>query len=203
MSAEVLKDTTRNFKVLIQSQGFATGVHGQNVNLNVVPNTVDKASGGSAVIVATATATAITTGDYKLGVVPPTVALKKIDANRFLVTIKNIDTESDFDLNSITARVKPVADNNSNYTGDYCLRAEGSTVSSCPVSVDSSSVGAIPGAATELVLTTPQSLTKNGGSYSYEIYIDSDYVNPPTLLGEVSAVKYNTGVTESYSVSAQ
>jgi hypothetical protein len=203
MSAEVLKDTTRNFAVLIQSQGFAVGVHGQKVNLSVTPVTVDKASGGAATVVATATSTAITTGDYLLGVVPPTVTLTKKSASVFLVKVTNIDTESDFDLNSITARVKPVADNNSSYAGSFCLRAEGSTVSSCPVTVDSSSVGTIPGAATELVLTTPQSLTKNGGSYSYEIYVDSNFVNPPTLLGEVSAVKYNTGVTETYSISAQ
>jgi hypothetical protein len=204
MSAEVLKDATRNFKVLIQSQGFAVGVHGQNVNLSVTPVTVDKASGGSATVVATATATAITTGDYKLGVVPPTVTLTKKSASVFLVTVKNIDTETDFNLNSITARIKPVADNNSNYTGKFCLRAEGSTVNSCPVSVDSSSIGTIPGSATGLVLTTPQSLTKNGGSYSYEIYVDSNYVNPPTLLGEVSAVNYGSpAVTETYTVSAQ
>jgi S-layer homology domain len=204
MSAEVLKDTTRNFKVLIQSQGFAVGVHGQNVNLAVVPNTVDKASGGAATVVATATATAITTVDYKLGVVPPTVTLTKKSASVFLVKVTNVDTETDFNLNSITARIKPVADNNSNYEGTFCLRAEGSTVNSCPVSVDSSSIGTIPGSATGLVLTTPQSLTKNGGSYSYEIYVDSNYVNPPTLLGEVSAVNYGSpAVTETYTVSAQ
>ena len=204
MSAEVLKDATRNFKVLVQTQGFAVGVHGQKVNLSVTPVTVDKASGGAATVVAVATAGPITTGDYKLGVVPPTVTLTKKSASVFLVKVTNVDTESDFDLNSITARVKPVADNNSSYTGKYCLRAEGSTVSACPVTADSSSMGTIPGAATELILTTPQSLTKNGGSYSYEIYVDSNFVNPPTLLGEVSAVNYGSpAVTETYSISAQ
>ena len=204
MSAEVLKDATRNFKVLVQTQGFAVGVHGQKVNLSVTPVTVDKASGGAATVVAVATAGPITTGDYKLGVVPPTVTLTKKSAGVFLVKVTNVDTETDFDLNSITARIKPVADNNSSYTGSYCLRAEGSTVSSCPVAADSATVGTIPGAATTLVLTTPQSLTKNGGSYSYEIYVDSNFVNPPTLLGEVSAVNYGSpAVTETYSISAQ
>jgi hypothetical protein len=202
MSAEVLQDTTRNFKILIQTQGFASTIHGQKINLSVTPVTVDRASGGVATVEATATATAITSGDYKLGVVPPVVTLTKKSANVFLVQVTNIDAESDFNLNSINARIRPVMNNDPLYTAKFCLRAEGSTITSCPISSESSSVGSIPGVSTELVLTTPQLLSKNGGSYSYEIYVDSNYVNPPTLLAEVTAVNYGSpAVTEAYMIS--
>jgi hypothetical protein len=100
--------------------------------------------------------------------------------------------------------VKPVAVNNSTYTATYCLRAEGSSASTCPVAVDSVTTGAVPGVAVNLVLATPPVITKNGSSYSYELLVDSNFVDPTDLLGEVLMLTYNTPtVTEDYQVSAQ
>ena len=98
--------------------------------------------------------------------------------------------------------MKPVADNNSSYKAIYCLRAEGSD-STCPEASTSTSTGAVPGTSTNLVLATYPTLSKNGGTYSYEILVDSDFQDPTNLLGEVLQITYNTGTTENYTVSVQ
>ena len=203
MSADVMKDVTRNFKVVATTQGFTSLQHNKNIDLSVTLNTVDKSSGGAATVTNNPLASVSTT-DYVTGVVPPTVSITKKSAKVFLVKVTNTDSNSDITLNAIKARVKPVAVNNSTYTAVYCLRAEGSSSSTCPVSVDSTSSGSVPGVATNLVLVTPPTITKNGSSYSYEILIDSNFVDPTDLLGEVLAITYNTSKTEEYSsVSAQ
>lgn len=202
MSAEVTKDTTRNFKVVATTSGFDVTEHAKNIDLAVALDTVDKASGGAATVSGSPIASVSTT-DYVTGVVPPTVAISKKSAKVFLVKVTNVDSESDITLNAIKARVKPVAVNNSTYAAVYCLRAEGSSTSTCTESSTSTSTGSVPGAAASLVLATPPTITKSGGNYSYEILVDSNFVDPTDLLGEVLQVTYNGTVTEDYQVSAQ
>jgi S-layer homology domain len=202
MSAEVSKDTTRNFKVVVTTTSFSSGEHGKSVDISVTLDTVDKSSGGSAAG-APATLASVNSTSYVTGVVPPTVAITKKSAKVFLVKVTNVDSDSTVTLESIKARVKPVAVNNSSYTAIYCLRAEGSSVSTCPEASTSTSTGSVPGGATVLTIATPPVISKSNGSYSYEILVDSNFVDPTDLLGEVLQVTYNTGTTEDYQVSAQ
>lgn len=203
MSAEVMKDTTRNFKVVATTTGFGSGEHGKRIDLAVTLNTVDKASGSSATF-APGTLASVSTTDYVVGVIPPTVSISKKSAKVFLVKVTNVSSESDITLNALKVRVKPVAVNNSTYTAVYCLRSEGSSASTCPVVADSTGTGSVPGVAANLMLVTPPTISKNGSSYSYEILVDSNFVDPTDLLGEVLALTYNGATTEEYSnVSAQ
>lgn len=202
MSNEVTKDTTRNFKVVATTTSFDSTEHNKSVDISVTLDTVDKSSGGAAAG-APVTLASVNSTSYVTGVVPPTVSLTKKSAKVFLVKVTNVDSDSTVQLESIKARVKPVAVNNSTYTAIYCLRAEGSSVSTCPEASTSTSTGAVPGGATTLTLASVPTLSKNGGSYSYEILVDSNYVDPTDLLGEVLQVTYNTGTTEDYQVSAQ
>lgn len=202
MSTEVTKDTTRNFKVVATTTSFDATEHNKIVDIRVTLDTVDKSSGGAAAGAPT-TLASVNSSNYVTGVVPPTVTLTKKSAKVFLVKVTNVDSDSTVQLEAIKARVKPVAVNNSTYTAIYCLRAEGSSLSTCPEASTSTSTGAVPGGATTLTLASVPTLSKNGGSYSYEILVDSNYVDPTDLLGEVLQVTYNTGTTEDYQVTAQ
>ena len=201
MSAEVTKDTTRNFKVVATTTSFDATEHNKIVDIRVTLDTVDKSSGGAAAG-APVTLASVNSSNYVTGVVPPTVTLTKKSAKVFLVKVTNVDSESTVQVEAIKARVKPVADNNSSYKAIYCLRAEGSD-STCPEASTSTSTGAVPGTSTNLVLATYPTLSKNGGTYSYEILVDSDFQDPTNLLGEVLQITYNTGTTENYTVSVQ
>jgi hypothetical protein len=202
MSAEVIKDSSRNFKVVATTSGFDVTQHNKNIDLSVVLNTVDKSSGGAATLVGSPLASVSTT-DYVTGVVPPSVSITKKSAKVFLVKVTNTDSNTDITLNAIKARVKPVAVNNSTYTATYCLRSEGSSTSTCPEATTSTGTGGVPGVAANLMLATAPTITKNGGSYSYEILVDSNYVDPTDLLGEVLQLTYQGSSTEDYQVSAQ
>ena len=205
MSAEVIKDTTRNFKVVATTTGFSNAEHGKRIDLAVTLNTVDKASGSSATITPGPLASVSTT-DYVVGVIPPTVSISKKSAKVFLVKVTNVSSESDITLNALKIRVKPVAVNNSTYTAIYCLRSEGSSASTCPEATTSTSTGSVPGVAANLMINAPQvpTISKNGSTYSYEILVDSNFVDPTDLLGEVLALTYNGTITEEYSsVTAQ
>lgn len=202
MSIQLDKDSEINLKVVAQTAWFASALHADTIQLAPTVNTADKQSGGSADF---NPATIAGTTTYALGIKAPEVNLTKKDANTFVVIVKNVDSESDLNLQSITARVRPVATDLGNYTASYFLRDNWSAVTDSTAlwaGDISTTVGAVPGAATPLVLTNPQAISKNGSTYTYEFYVDSDYVNPVNLLGEVTAVTYD-GVTESYQLSAQ
>ena len=53
-----------------------------------------------------------------------------------------------------------------------------------------------------MTLTSPEALSEDGGEISYEILVDSSFINPAVLKAEITALKYN-GLTETYDVSAQ
>lgn len=105
ISAKVTKDTTRNFKVVVDTEAFAAALHNRTVQFTVNMDSVTKASGGSATLVQYVTALKT----YVLGVQAPVVTIAKKDASTFTVVVKNIDNESDINLQSITARIRPVA----------------------------------------------------------------------------------------------
>lgn len=203
MSAKVTKDTTRNFKVVVDTDAFTSADHGKTIVLTMTMNTVTKASAGAATLVQYATALKT----YVLGVQAPVVTLTKKDASTFTVVVKNVDNESDITLNSITARIRPVATDLGSYAASYFLRDNGSSITDsanlAALGNISTVFGGVPGSAKALTLTAPQLIAQDGSTYTYEIYVDSHYVNPVNLLGEITAVTYNTNVTELYSISAQ
>lgn len=193
MSVKVAKDTTSNFKVLVDTQGDLTTYAPGNIALNV--DVVNATSSSASSINPAAFQTAKV---YTVSVIPPTVTLVKKSANVFLVTITNTDSDTGITLNSITAQVRPVSVANNNYSTTTCLRDEGSS-DKCDVAPVT---GSVPGSAQEFVITGGVSISKNS-SITREIFVDSNYVSPSDLQGEVTAIKYNTSVSEAYSVIAQ
>jgi S-layer homology domain len=199
MNIKVPKDTTANYKLVVDTQGdLATSLSGApNFNLNVDIVSVSVSSSAPVTII----------GDnsfpdaakvYTAGVVPPTVTLVKTAANVFKVTVSNTDQDTAITLASITAQVRAVADNNSSYAAVTCLRDEGSTLKCNDVGI-TSGTGSVPGAAVAFTIT--ESISKNS-SITKEIYVDSNFVNPTTLQAEVSKVNYDA-TSETYSVIAQ
>jgi hypothetical protein len=196
MSIKVAKDTTSNFKIVVDTQGdLATTFNSLNkLKFNVAVPSASSSSTSSI------TVTSLNTDkEYTVSVIPPTVTLTKKNANTFLVKITNADADQDITLNSITAQVRPVSVSNSNYSATTCIREEGS---SDKCNVATSGTGSVPGAAKEFVFATAISISKNS-NVTREIYVDSNFVSPTDLQGEVTGLKYNTSVTETYSVIAQ
>jgi S-layer homology domain len=201
MSIKVLKDTTSNFKVVVDTQGDLTTVFPTNnkLTLRVTINTATSSSTSSV----TGTLVYDTTKIYTASVVPPTVTLTKKSANVFLVKITNVDADVAITLSGVTAQVRPVSVANANYTATTCIRDEGSS-DKCDLAT--SGTGAVPGAAKTFVFTSPISVSKNS-SISREIYVDSNFVSPTDLQGEITKINYagsgSSYVDETYSVIAQ
>ena len=151
------------------------------------------------------------TDTYTCGIKSPEVTLTKISDSLFKVTIKNLDGSNAMQLNSVDVRVKAVADN-SDYKWVYCLRQEGSSDKDCKAYDTNTFANWADGKAKIPWPTTvftfgnwtpaPISIAKNS-SYTFEIYVDSDYVNPTTLMAEFTKATYNTSSSENYELSAQ
>jgi subtilisin family serine protease len=197
MSIDILKDTTRNFKIVASTSPFGIIEHDKRIDLGITINTADKYSGGSASL-NPGSLMSLASTDYVVGITPPTMSITKKSARVFLVAITNIDTESNLTLNAIKAQIKLAPANNSTYTANYCLRAEGSSVSTCPTdSTLSTTVGAIPWPSTNLVIANPFPIPKNS-SLSYEILVDSNFIDTTDLSLTVDEITYNGNKRESY-----
>ncbi len=196
MNIKVAKDTTSNFKVVVDTQGDLTSTFTSTGNKLMVTAYVPSASSSSVSNVVVSPYT--TTKEYTVSVIPPTVTLTKKSSNVYLVKITNADADQEITLNSITAQVRPVSVANNNYSATTCLRDEGSS-DKCDVAT---STGSVPGAAKEFVIVGGVKISKNS-NITREIYVDSNFVSPADLQGEITSIKYNTGITETYSVVAQ
>lgn len=201
MSSAFAKDTDVNVKVVANTNTFTNDTLSGTVRLSIVSGSLvaTKASDGSNAQVS-GTPTFKT---YTLGVQAPVVTLVKTDSSRFTVTVKNVDTEADVVLTGIKASVK-VDSSNDGYVGKFCLNLQGSSNTDCAAADAASWSGAIGAAGTSytFVLTTPVTLTKNGGEISYEIYVDSSFINPTGLQALIQNL-YFDGTSENYNVSAQ
>ncbi len=197
MSIKVIKDSSgNNYKLWVDTQGDLVSALGANNKFNANVDIVSVSVASSASVTITNDATFVDPLKiYTAGTVPPTVTLVKTADNVFKVTISNTDQDNDIVLASITAQVRPVADNNSSYTANTCLRDEGSTLKCDDVGI-TSGTGSVPGAAKAFTIT--ETIAKNS-SITKEIYVDSNFVNPPTLQAEVSKVNYDA-TSETYSV---
>lgn len=207
MSIRVPKDTTSNLKVLVDTQGslndsFTGGINA-NLTLNIaIPSA--SSSSSSSITVGSYTTTKL----YSVSVVPPTVTLVKKNANTFLMTITNVDADSDITLASVTAQVRPVSVANSNFTAYACIRNEGSA-DKCGTTATGgvvNTVQVVPGSGVMFTTTIdvagntfPVSISKNS-SITREIAVDSNYAVPGDLQAEITALNY--GPTETYSVVA-
>jgi hypothetical protein len=208
MSVKIAKDTTANFKVLVDTQGdLVTSFTGANNNLRFNVAVTNASSSSTSSITVTPYAT---TKQYTASVVPPTVTLVKKNANTFLMKITNVDADSDVTLNSVTAQVRPVSVANSTFTAYACIRDEGSS-DKCGTTATggvANKVQAIPGAGVAFTQTIdvsgntfPVTISKNS-SITREISVDSNFSVPSDLQAEITAVNYS-GNTETYSVVAQ
>jgi hypothetical protein len=203
MSIKVLKDTTANYKILVDTQGdLTTTFPAPN---NKVSLTVAVKSASSSSLSSITSVHFNTSKIYTVSVIPPTVTLVKKSANVFLATITNADADADITLSSITAQVRPVSVANNAYEAYACIREEGGS-EKCGLAAVANKVQKIPGSAVQfnttvdLVATLPILVTKNS-SVTREIFIDSAFVNPSDLQAEITALNY--GVDETYSVVAQ
>lgn len=206
MSIKVAKDTTSNFKVVVDTQGDLTTTFSGALNNNELRFNVAVPSASSSSTSSIGVTPYNTTKVYTVSVVPPTVKLVKKTANSFLVTVTNVDADADISLASITAQVRPVSVSNSSYSAFACIRDEGSS-DKCGLAAATGSVQAIPGAGVTFVTTIdvsgntfPVTISKNS-SITREIFVDSSFVSPADLQAEVTALNY--GVSETYSVIAQ
>ena len=199
MSIKVLKDTTANFKIVVATQGDLTATFSGGLNNDKVMLTVAVKSASSSSLSSVESVHFNTSKIYTVSVIPPTVTLVKKSANVFLATITNADADADITLNSITAQVRPVSVANNNYGATTCVREEGSS-DKCDLAT--SGTGAVPGVAKTFTFVAPISISKNS-NVTREIFVDSNFVSPADLQGEITALMYNTTVSETYSVVAQ
>ena len=201
MSSAFAKDTDVNVKVVANTNTFTNDTLSGTVRLSIVSGSLvaTKASDGSNAQVSGTP----TFKQYTLGVQAPVVTLVKTDSSRFTVTVKNVDTEADVVLTGIKASVK-VDSSNDGYVGKFCLNLQGSSNTDCAAADAASGSGVIGAAGTSqtFTLTTPVTLTKNGGEISYEIYVDSSFINPTGLQALIQNL-YFDGTSENYNVSAQ
>lgn len=199
MSIKVLKDTTANFKIVVATQGDLTATFSGGLNNDKVMLTVAVKSASSSSLSSVTSVHFNTSKIYTVSVIPPTVTLVKKSANVFLATITNADADADITLDSITAQVRPVSVANNNYAATTCIREEGSS-DKCDLAT--SGTGAVPGVAKTFTFVAPISISKNS-NVTREIFVDSNFVSPADLQGEITALMYNTTVSETYSVVAQ
>lgn len=196
MSIKVAKDTTVNYRVVVDTQGDLTSTFtGANNNLTVAVAVPSVSSSSSSSITV---APYKTTKNYTVSVIPPTVTLTKKAANVFLVRITNADADKDIVLNALTAQVRPVSVANNNYSATTCVREEGSS-DKCDVAT---STGSVPGAAKTFTFSPVVTISKNS-FITREIFVDSNFVSPSDLQAEVTKVLYETSIEETYSVIAQ
>ena len=204
MSIKVAKDTTSNFKLVVDTQGDLITALGNTNKINLVTNIVSTSVSSNATISIPVNAVAVDNSKvYTAGVVPPTITLTKKASNVFLIKITNADADNAITLTGITAQVRPVSVSNSTYSATGCLRDEGSS-DKCDVAT--SGLGPIPGSAKTYTLN--EVISKNS-SITRELYVDSTYQNPADLQAEVSKAFYDvqnivdSATTETYSVVAQ
>lgn len=198
MNIKIAKDTTSNFKLVVDTQGDLITALGAANQFNGIVDIVSTSVSSSATVTLTNDVTAPdATKTYTAGVVPPTVTVVKTAANVFKVTVSNVDQDNSITLTGVTAQVRPLAADDA-YTASTCLRDEGSTLK-CNDALITSGTGAVPGAA--VVFAINETISENS-SITKEIYVDSNFVNPVTLQAEVSKLFYS-GTEETYSVIAQ
>ena len=206
------KDVDLNVKLVVSTNSFALPVANKlKFDVAIAPTDTNKETswGPVTTVTNTASATMIT---YTLNVKSPKITLTKESDSVFKVMVENVDSNNDLLLNSVDVRVKPVADNSS-YAWSYCLRPEWSSDTDClafntnTFANWANGKAVIPGASTTFTFGnawTPAavSISKNS-SYTFEIYVDSNYVNPTTLMAEFTKATFNWTSTENYSESAQ
>ncbi|USN56530.1 MAG: S-layer homology domain-containing protein [Candidatus Peribacteria bacterium] len=207
MSYTIAEDATVNFKVMGDFANVSD-YDGTTLQLSIADEDAIELRNSSTEAEVQAF-TNLMLKEYTFGVQPPLVTLTKLDDNKFKVTIKNVDTEAEVNLSGFDARVRILAAD-ADYEGTICILPEGSSVSDCAdvasgatAGYASTGTGAVPGAITMFTLVdAPVVLAEDGGDISYEILVDSDFINPAVLRAEITKLYYNGG-NESYSISAQ
>jgi hypothetical protein len=219
MSLLVLKDTTKNIKVVANTTSLTSIPSGQtNFTLHInapIAGDVTRQSTGNADLVGAVIAASNTTGEfvaasstYVAGKALPVVSLTKIgtDLTRYMVTITNVDPESNLLADRITLKATPGLLNGTTavtWDGMVCVR-NGAT-GDCGVSGTSTAAANIASAAgSEFTLagTIPNlDLVKNNGTVSFEIYAPNlPFFSAGGLTLSLKNLKYDGSVTgEDYT----
>jgi S-layer homology domain len=219
MSLLVLKDTTKNIKVVANTTALTSIPSGEtNFTLHInapIAGDVTRQSTGNADLVGAVIAASNTTGEfvaasstYVAGKALPVVSLTKIgtDLTRYMVTITNVDPESALLVDRLTLKATPGLLNGTTavtWDGMVCVR-NGAT-GDCGVSGTSTAAANIASAAgSEFTLagTIPNlSLVKNNGTVSFEIYAPNlPFFSAGGLTLSLKNLKYDGSVTgEDYT----
>lgn len=188
----IKKDTVVNF-VIKANLSDVTDSNGTKVKLNTVAGNMLNGTED----VALASHAVSNAKDYTVASQAPKVTFARVSDNKFAVTIVNLDSEADVEIEEIDARVRTLAAD-SDFVGTICLLDQGSSASVCSATI--ANTGAI-GPVVTFDLDAPVELSANGGSITFELLIDSNFIEPEVLEGSVTRVQYD-GVEEQYSVKA-
>jgi len=189
MNIAVEKDKVVNLKLVAQTNNISAN-NGQNINFTVVVNIANRQSGWSDAGTWTAT-----TKLYTVGVRPLEVSGEKLTNDKFLITVKNVDSENDITLQTGTLRILPV-DAENTFKQPFCVRTQWST-DDCSDLTKKTWEGNKDFDLTSIV---PSPLAKNNGIAKFEVFVDSNVQVPDTLELQVRGLQYN-GTSETYMVS--
>ncbi|PID84389.1 hypothetical protein CSB09_01090 [Candidatus Gracilibacteria bacterium] len=205
MSLSVDKDMTKNYKILVDTNSdliTEMGTDTVQLDVNVVSAYSDSTS-------------SITAGPYTCdktytaALIPPalTVTKKSGTENVFVINIANQSSDDDIQINKIKVQVRPDAEDDG-YSGATCFRNAGSS-DTCDGSgaLDAAGHGSVPGPAKmfNFVGHSLEFTVSTNSNVDKELYVDSYYNNPTSLVAEVFVVEYEVNgnvYTESYNVKS-
>jgi hypothetical protein len=204
MNVKVTKDTTSNFKLVVDTQGDLATTFGANNKFNGTVDIVSTSVASSATVLLTNDVTAPDAGKvYTAGVVPPTVTVTKSSANKFLVTITNTDSDNSITLTGVTARfivTPPSGGSVPSPLGTACLLTQGSDITECSDVAVTSGTGALPSSVGSVYMLN-ETISKNS-SITRELYIESAYdMATYSVKALVQKLSYD-GTSENYSVQS-
>lgn len=212
MNYVIGKDITKNFKIVLNTTSLED-YYGSGIQLTLNSGSltaVRDLNGTALTVVAGTLLGSATMKAYSIGPVPPTVLVAKTsDLNKYLVTIRNIDSNTGITLSGITVRFqyRYTGQGTSTITGTICLRDQGvslgcggsGTTAGTPVA----SVASPTFFSVGVPLTTNPFIDKNTGTVTYEIYLDPEplFVAGDFTQASVTRIDYMVGMNsydESY-----
>jgi hypothetical protein len=202
-NVSVVKDVTKNYKVVLYVSSSATANYGQNVKLGYVSGMFYRTLNGAAV---TPTVLATNMKNYTIGVVPPTVMVSTTSTpSKFKVVITNVDTNTGMTISGVTLKVlSRLAGNNNSFSGSVCLADAGAAIINCGntgstagASISSSSVTAsfmLPGG-----LAGSNMASNTNGTVEFDVFLDGNILFIPGDYTQVNvtSIDYTAGGVNS------
>ncbi|MBX9809256.1 hypothetical protein K2X92_02625, partial [Candidatus Gracilibacteria bacterium] len=208
---EIDKDTTQNFYVRVASVKALDSLYGQTVALTIGSgNVTANAVNSSTTVTVNGSATPKT---YTIGVVPPSVKVTgtSLMQNAKIATVKftNVDSNTGVVLSGVTLQFqsRSTAQGNLTFSGTICLRDVGSNNSCGGANTTAGQVTSQAGGTYSFTFAgltiNGETLTKNGGSREFEVYVDNAplWVTGDNANVTIKTLNYVVGAatpTESY-----